>query len=81
MEIVNAVRGSIILEVDNWGRQGRLMIDPITKTGITQLENMGFSVKSTAGKMRYQSEDGEELIAPALWIFEKKQPRRDVGMR
>lgn len=72
VEIVTATQRPIIIEADNWGRQGRLMIDPVTKNGITQLEKMGFSIKSTAGKMRYQSEDGEGLIAPALWIFERK---------
>lgn len=72
VEIVTATQRPIIIEADNWGRQGKLMIDPVTKNGITQLEKMGFSIESTAGKMRYQSEDGEGLIAPALWIFERK---------
>ncbi len=73
-KIVNTARRPVILEVDNWGKQGKLLVDPATNNGITQLEEMGFVIKYTAGKMRYQTKDEEGLIAPALWIFEKEHP-------
>lgn len=66
------VRGHCLVQADNWNRPHQLLIEPFTDKPIRYFETMGFHLGKTAGKIRYESPNGGNLIAPAIWVFERK---------
>ena len=64
-------RGPMILVLDNWGRPGKLLVDPFSPALLRYLQDKGFQKFMATGQMRYYSSKGQAQVFPAIWIMKR----------